>query len=142
MVYLSSLEVYGVPQTEDGTVTETDYGYIDPLSVRSSYSEGKRMVECLCASYAKEYQVPVKVARLSQTFGAGVEYHDGRVFAEFARCAVEKRNIILHTAGNTLRTYCYTKDAVAALLTILVKGEVGSAYNVTNKNTDTFMNLK
>lgn len=135
MVYLSSLEVYGVPQTEDGTVTETDYGYIDPLSVRSSYSEGKRMVECLCASYAKEYQVPVKVARLSQTFGAGVEYHDGRVFAEFARCAVEKRNIILHTAGNTLRTYCYTKDAVAALLTILVKGEVGSAYNVTNKNT-------
>lgn len=135
MVYLSSLEVYGVPQTEDGTVTEADYGYIDPLNVRSSYSEGKRMVECLCASYAKEYQVPVKVARLSQTFGAGVEYHDGRVFAEFARCAVEKRNIVLHTAGNTLRTYCYTKDAVAALLTILVKGEEGSAYNVTNKNT-------
>lgn len=135
MVYLSSLEVYGVPQTEDGTVTETDYGYIDPLSVRSSYSEGKRMVECLCASYAKEYQVPVRVARLSQTFGAGVEYNDGRVFAEFARCAVEKRNIVLHTAGNTLRTYCYTKDAVAALLTILVKGEAGSAYNVTNKNT-------
>lgn len=135
MVYLSSLEVYGVPQTEDGTVTEADYGYIDPLSVRSSYSEGKRMVECLCASYAKEYQVPVKVARLSQTFGAGVEYHDGRVFAEFARCAVEKRDIVLHTAGNTLRTYCYTKDAVAALLIILVRGEVGGAYNVTNKNT-------
>lgn len=135
LVYLSSLEVYGVPQTEDGVVKETDYGYIDPLSVRSSYSEGKRMVECLCASYAKEYDVPVKVARLSQTFGAGVEYEDGRVFAEFARCAVEKRNIVLHTAGNTLRTYCYTRDAVAALLTILVKGESGCAYNVTNKNT-------
>ncbi len=135
MVYLSSLEVYGVPQTEEGVVKEADYGYIDPLSVRSSYSEGKRMVECLCASYAKEYEVPVKVARLSQTFGAGVEYEDGRVFAEFARCAVEKRNIVLHTAGNTLRTYCYTKDAVSALLTILLKGEAGTAYNVTNKNT-------
>jgi nucleoside-diphosphate-sugar epimerase len=48
---------------------------------------------------------------------------------------VEKRNIVLHTAGNTLRTYCYTGDAVAALLTILAKGEPGSAYNVTNKNT-------
>jgi dTDP-glucose 4,6-dehydratase len=135
MVYLSSLEVYGIPQTEDGTVKEEDYGYIDPLSVRSSYSEGKRMAECLCASYAREYEVPVKVARLSQTFGAGVAYEDGRVFAEFARCAVEKRNIVLHTAGNTLRTYCYTSDAAAALLTILAKGEPGSAYNVTNKNT-------
>ena len=93
------------------------------------------MVECLCAPYAKEYDVPVKVARLSQTFGAGVEYEDGRVFAEFARCAVEKRNIVLHTAGNTLRTYCYTKDAVAALLIILLRGEAGTAYNVTNKNT-------
>lgn len=135
MVYLSSLEVYGVPQTENGVVGEKDYGYIDPMSVRSSYSEGKRMAECLCVSYAEEYQVPVKVARLSQTFGAGVQYDDGRVFAEFARCAVEKRNIVLHTAGNTLRTYCYTKDAVAALLTILVKGEAGTAYNVTNKDT-------
>lgn len=135
MVYLSSLEVYGVPQTDGGVVTEEDYGYIDPLSVRSSYSEGKRMVECLCASYASEYQVPVKVARLSQTFGAGVEYADGRVFAEFARCAVEKRDIVLHTAGNTLRTYCYTKDAVAAILLILIKGEAGEAYNVTNKDT-------
>mgnify|MGYP002260714613 FL=1 len=135
MVYLSSLEVYGIPQTKNGVVKECDYGYIDPLSVRSSYSEGKRMVECLCASYAKEYDVPVKVARLSQTFGAGVEYEDGRVFAEFARCAVEKRNIVLHTAGNTLRTYCYTKDAVAALLIILLRGEAGTAYNVTNKNT-------
>lgn len=135
MVYLSSLEVYGVPQTESGYVTESDYGYIEPLSIRSSYSEGKRMVECLCASYAAEYEVPVKIARLSQTFGAGVEYQDGRVFAEFARCAVEQKNIVLHTQGNTLRTYCYTKDAVSALIYILLSGNTGEAYNVTNKNT-------
>lgn len=135
MVYLSSLEVYGVPQAEDGRVTEKDYGYIDPMNVRSSYSEGKRMVECLCVSYASEYDVPVKVARLSQTFGAGVEYNDGRVFAEFARCAMEKRDIVLHTAGNTLRSYCYTRDAVSALIYILMKGNTGEAYNVTNEDT-------
>lgn len=135
MVYLSSLEVYGVPQKEEGTISEDDYGYIDPLSVRSSYSEGKRMVECMCASYAKEYQVPVKIARLSQTFGPGVNYNDGRVFAEFARCAIEKRDIVLHTQGNTVRTYCYTKDALAAILYILLKGETGEAYNVTNMDT-------
>lgn len=135
MVYLSSLEVYGVPNGEHETISECDYGYIDQLSVRSSYSEGKRMVECLCASYASEYGVPVKVARLSQTFGAGVAYQDGRVFAEFARCLMEKKDIVLHTDGSTVRSYCYTADAVCALYTILLKGEPGNAYNVTNMDT-------
>ena len=134
-VYLSSLEAYGTPNANAGTIKENDYGYIDPLNVRSSYSEGKRMVECLCCSYASEYGVPVKIARLSQTFGAGVEYNDGRVFAEFARCAIEKKDIVLHTQGNTVRSYCYTTDAVSALVYILIKGEIGQAYNVTNMNT-------
>lgn len=134
-VYLSSLEVYGTPNADADTIKENDYGYIDQLSVRSSYSEGKRMVECLCCSYASEYGVPVKIARLSQTFGAGVEYNDGRVFAEFARCAIEKKDIVLHTQGNTVRTYCYTTDAVSAIAYILLKGETGQAYNVTNMST-------
>lgn len=135
MVYLSSLEVYGVPDGTKETIGEKDYGYIDPMSVRSSYSEGKRLVECLCVSYASEYGVPVRVARLSQTFGAGVEYNDGRVFAEFARCLIEQKDIVLHTDGSTVRSYCYTADAVCALYTILVKGADGEAYNVTNMDT-------
>ena len=135
MVYLSSLEVYGTPEEGREWIKEEDYGYLDPLSVRSSYSEGKRMVECLCVSFAKEYGVPVRMARLSQTFGAGVDYADGRVFAEFARCAVEGRDIVLHTQGNTVRSYCYAKDAVAAILYVLLKGVSGEAYNVTNMDT-------
>ena len=134
-VYLSSLEVYGTPDPEKATIKEGDYGYIEQLSVRSSYSEGKRMVECLCCSYASEYGVPVKIVRLSQTFGAGVEYNDGRVFALFARSAIEKKDIVLHTAGRTVRTYCYTTDAVAAIIFVLLKGNVGEAYNITNKDT-------
>ncbi|MCD7757635.1 MAG: NAD-dependent epimerase/dehydratase family protein [Clostridiales bacterium] len=134
-LYLSSLEVYGTPDGGKDTISEEDYGYIDPLSVRSSYSEGKRLVECLCASYADEYQVPVKIARLSQTFGAGVEYNDGRVFAEFARCAIEGRDIVLHTQGRTVRSYCYTRDAISAFFTVLLYGEQGQAYNVTNRDT-------
>lgn len=134
-LYLSSLEVYGTPAADAGMIDESYSGYIDPLQVRSSYSEGKRMVECICASYASEYQVPVKIARLSQTFGAGVDYDDGRVFAEFARCAIEKKDIVLHTEGKTVRSYCYTRDAVAAMLIILLKGSSGEAYNVTNMDT-------
>lgn len=135
MVYLSSLEVYGTPAPDQGLISETTFGHIDPMQVRSSYSEGKRMSECLCASYAKEYGVPVTVARLSQTFGAGVTYNDGRVFAEFARCAIENRNIVLHTQGRTVRSYCYTTDAINAILCLMLHGQPGEAYNVTNMDT-------
>ena len=134
-VYLSSLEVYGTPDPSLATIKEDYSGYIDQTSVRSSYSEGKRLAETLCCSYASEYGVPVKIARLSQTFGAGVDYNDGRVFAEFARCAIEGRDIVLHTQGKTVRSYCYTTDAVDAIFKILLKGENMNAYNVTNMNT-------
>ncbi len=134
-VYMSSLEVYGVPNEGTEWVTEKDYGYIEPLSVRSSYSEGKRMTENLCAAYAGEYGVPVKIVRLSQTFGAGVEYNDGRVFAMFARSVIEKKDIVLRTDGSTLRNYCYISDAVEAILITLLKGETGKAYNVSNRDT-------
>ncbi len=135
MVYLSSLEVYGTPQGQPATVSETDYGYIDPLNIRSCYSEGKRAVECLCSSYASEYRVPVRIVRLAQTFGPGVEYNDGRVFAEFARNFIENRDIVLHTQGRTVRSYCYTADAVKAILTVLLFGKDAEAYNVCNMDT-------
>ncbi|HYF84378.1 MAG TPA: NAD-dependent epimerase/dehydratase family protein [Clostridia bacterium] len=134
-VYLSSLEVYGVTDPSLKYVTEKNYGYIDILDSRSSYSEGKRIAECLCISYEKEYGVPVKIARLTQTFGAGVKYDDGRVFAQFARSVIEKKNIVLHTSGDTVRSYCYTRDALRALIFILLKGEKGQAYNVANMDT-------
>ena len=134
MLYLSSLEVYGVP---DGVcdVDESYVGYIDFTAVRSSYSEGKRMAECLCNCYSSQYGVPVVTARLTQTFGPGVRYGDGRVFAQFARCAIEGKNITLNTAGRTYRSYCYLRDAVAAIFCILARGESMQAYNVANKNT-------
>lgn len=138
VVFLSSLEVYGKPAGDGSSValvSEKDSGYIDTMDVRSSYSEGKRMAETLCAAYASEYGVPVKILRLTQTFGPGVSYDDGRVFAEFARCGAEGRDIILHTKGETVRNYCYTVDAATAVLTVLEKGTGGQAYNCASRNT-------
>lgn len=135
MVYLSSLEVYGVVDFNVEKVPETMYGVLDPMSVRSSYSEGKRMVECMCASYAHEYNIPIKVVRLGQTFGPGVEYGDNRVFAQFARSIIEGKDIVLKTDGSTERNYCYVMDAISAILTVLLKGKQGEAYNIANKNT-------
>lgn len=135
MVYLSSLEVYGVVDFSVEKVPEDMFGKIDPMSVRSSYSEGKRMVECLCSSYAHEYDIPIKVVRLCQTFGAGVSYSDNRVFAQFARSIIEGKDIVLKTDGSTERNYCYISDAITGILTVLLKGQSGEAYNVANKDT-------
>lgn len=134
MVYMSSMEVYGTP-LDDEPLTEERMGYLNPLAVRSSYSESKQMVENLCVAYCSEYKVPVKIVRLTQTFGPGVAADDGRVFAEFARCAVSGKNIRLQTAGLTQRMYLYTADAATALLTVLTKGKNGDAYNAANRET-------
>ena len=135
-VYLSSLEVYGkFDDAEVRNVVETDYGLTDPLSIRSSYSEGKRLCECMCCSYAAEYGIPVKIARLAQTFGDGVAYDDGRVFAQFARSIIEHENIILKTRGETVRNYCHVSDAVTGIMAVLLSGETGEAYNIANKST-------
>ena len=135
MVYISSMEAFGITDPSLARVTEKDLGYIDILSVRSSYSEGKRICECLCAAYAAEYGVPVKIARLVQTFAAGVSRTDGRVFAQFTRSCLAGTDIVLHTEGKSMGNYCYTADAVRGLLTILLRGENANAYTVVNPAT-------
>lgn len=133
-VFLSSIEIYG--QFDSPTVvSEADYGRIDPLSVRSCYPESKRLIECLAASYAKEYGVDIKIARLTQTFGAGIADNDNRVFAQFARAVIHSEDIILHTDGQSAKSYIYTTDAIRAIFYILLKGTKGEAYNVANKKT-------
>lgn len=134
MVYASSLETYGSNHTDEW-LNEDFQGYVNPMEVRSSYNIGKRTCECLCHAYAEEYGVNVTIARMTQTFGAGVEYNDGRVFAQFARKAIEGKDIELHTSGETCRMYCYTTDAVEAMLYLLLKGEKGEAYNIANKDS-------
>ncbi len=136
VVFLSTMEVYGLTDQNKEYITEKDIGYIDNLNIRSCYSEGKRMAECMCASYKSEYGVPVVIARLAQTFGAGTDIKDTRVFAQFARSAMNGDDIELHTDGSSVGNYCYSADAIAALLFLLSKGEDGEAYTVVNeKNT-------
>lgn len=136
LVYLSSIEVYG--QIFDRNfVSEEDYGYIDVLNPRSCYSEGKRIIECLFMSAYSQYNVPVKIARLTQTIGPGVDFADNRVFCQFARCVIDSKNIILHTEGLSSKTYVYTLDALHAILRILLLGANGKAYNVSNDDTYT-----
>lgn len=135
MVYISSMEMYGITDPSKEKITEQDLGYIDNLAVRSSYSEGKRVCELLCACYGSEYQVPVKIARLAQTFGAGVPKSEGRVFAQFAKSALAGDDIVLHTKGESFGNYCYTADVVRGLFCLLTKGKNKEAYTLVNEET-------
>ena len=134
IVYLSSMEVFGRIDS-DRRVSENELGYLDIQNVRSCYSEGKRLVECLCKAFAEEYGVPVRVARLAQTFGAGVFKNENRVFAQFARSALKGENIVLHTRGTSTGNYIYTRDAIKAILLLLHKGNIGDVYTVVNEET-------
>ena len=136
MVFLSSMEVYGMIDGECDSIDESVQGYVNPLTVRSCYPMAKRMAETICHSYAKEYAVPVVIARLAQTFGPGVDIiHDKRVMAQFAKCALECQDIVLNTEGRSKRMYLHVSDAVTAIMLLLMKGEKGEAYNVANKET-------
>ena len=134
-VFLSSLEIYGTIIDDNEPVTEDVQGYLDPMSVRSSYPMAKRAAENLCCLYADEYNVPVKVARLTQTTGAGFAIDDNRIIAQFARLTAQGKDIVLHTTGESARPYCYTEDCVSAIIYILIKGNSGEAYNVANEET-------
>lgn len=136
MVYLSSMEAYGIFE-KSLTVNEEMLGYIDLKNVRNGYAESKRMCEFLCNAYFTEYNVPVKSARLAQTFGAGVPVDDTRIFASIARDVINKENIVLHTKGLSEANYCYISDTINAILTILIKGANGETYNIANENCHT-----
>lgn len=133
-VYLSSMEACGAHKTDE-KITEDYNGPIDLLAARSCYPESKRLCENLCMAYFHEYGLPVNILRLAQTFGPGVDPCDQRVFAEFARCVCQGRDIVLNTPGDKRRSYVACADAVRAILLVLLAGEAGTTYNVANEDT-------
>ena len=136
VVYISSMEIYGQSADPEDT-KENDLGYVDLAAVRSCYPEGKRMCECMCTACAAQHGIRISSARLAQTFGAGILPTENRVFAQFARSAMQGKDIVLHTKGQSEGNYCYTRDCITGLLTILLKGTNAEAYNVSNPRTHT-----
>jgi nucleoside-diphosphate-sugar epimerase len=130
---LSSGAVHGVVAGEHTIIDERVIGVVDPLDPYACYAESKRMAETMCASWARQYGVAARIARLSHTYGPGLRRDDDRAFAQFVHAIVERRNIVLRTDGAAVRPYCYLSDAVAALLRILLQGRSGEAYLLANE---------
>jgi nucleoside-diphosphate-sugar epimerase len=133
-LYFSSGEVYG--ETQVVPTKETDYGYVDPASVRSCYAESKRMAENMCVSWNAQYQVPTKIVRPFHTYGPGMKLDDGRVYADFVRDVIENRSIVVRSAGTASRAFCYLSDATAGFFTVLINGQNAVPYNVGNSQAE------
>lgn len=140
-LFFSSGEVYGQIADSSKPVRETDYGYIDPINIRSCYAEGKRGGETLCACWHAQYQVPAKIVRLSHTYGPGMELDDGRVFADFVADIVAHRDIVMTSDGSARRPFLYLADATIAVFTVLLLGGSGEAYNVGSETECSILDL-
>jgi UDP-glucuronate decarboxylase len=131
LLYFSSGEVYGEANTFP--TKESDYGYLDPVSVRSCYAESKRMAENMCSSWHSQFNIPAKIVRPFHTYGPGISLNDGRVYADFIKNVLYDRKIILKSEGESKRAFCYLSDATLAFFIVLTKGENAQPYNVGNK---------
>ena len=129
-VYISSGEIYG---EGDGRVFTEEYnGYVDCASVRACYPSSKRAAETLCVSYASQYGIDARIARLCHIYGPHFTESDTRVYAQFIRNVLNNEDIVLKSTGEQFRSWCYVVDAVSALLFILLKGKNSEAYNVAD----------
>lgn len=134
ILYVSSSEVYGEFNT-DKPLLESNYGYIDILDPRSSYSMGKRVSETLCISYLKEYQVNSVIVRPGHIYGPSAKKEDSRVSSAFVYDALQGKKIVMKSKGRQIRSYTYSIDCATAILVALANGKSGEAYNISNPNS-------
>lgn len=136
LLMCSTGEIYGEAPADAGEnwpgFDEASFGAVDPMRARACYPEGKRAAEALCAAYHAQYGCDALAARLCYVYGADISPENSRADAQFLRRARAGEDIILKSDGSQLRSYCYAADAVSALLTLLLRGEAGQAYNIAN----------
>ena len=134
VLYISSSEVYGKKE-EQAPYREADHGYLDILNPRACYPSAKRAAETLCAAYTKEYGLDTVIVRPGHVYGPTATPTDDRASSQFPRDALAGRDIVMKSPGSQLRSYCYVLDCASALVTVLLHGQTGEAYNISNRNS-------
>lgn len=132
VLYPSSVEIYGNARGED-VFTENYTGSLNLATARSCYSESKRVCEALAQSYIAEKGAKIKIVRLSRIFGPTMLMSDSKASSQFIIKALNGEDIVLKSKGEQFFSYTYVADAVSAMLHVLLKGDNGVAYNISNK---------
>lgn len=132
-VYASTSEVYGDPL--EHPQTESYWGNVNPVGVRSCYDEGKRFGEAISMTYFREYRVDVRIARIFNTYGPKMLPEDGRVVSNFIVQALRGKNLTIYGDGKQTRSFCYVSDLIEGLVRLgLVKGIEGEIINLGNSD--------
>jgi UDP-glucuronate decarboxylase len=127
----STSEVYGDPNVSPQP--ESYWGNVNPIGLRSCYDEGKRAAESLFFDYHREYKVPIRVARIFNTYGPRMNLHDGRVVSNFIRQAISGEAITLYGNGEQTRSFCYVDDLIDGLVKLMnTPGEIVGPINLGN----------
>ena len=135
VIYTSTNEVYG-NAVSDEVFDEDSNGKLNLSNARACYNESKRSAEALCQSYISERGVKVKIVRLCRIFGPTMLMTDTKASSQFIQKAVVGEDIILKSNGMQFFSYIYVADAVMGLITVLLNGEYGMAYNVSSEITN------
>jgi UDP-glucuronate decarboxylase len=136
----STSEVYGDPAVHPQT--EDYWGNVNPIGPRSCYDEGKRCAETLFFDYYRQHQLPIKVARIFNTYGPRMHPNDGRVVSNFIVQALQNRDITIYGDGSQTRAFCYVDDLVDGLVRLMGSPEaVTGPVNLGNPGEFTIREL-
>ena len=113
----STSEVYGDP--EEHPQPEHYWGHVNPIGPRSCYDEGKRCAETLFFDYHRQHNLPIKVARIFNTYGPRMHPDDGRVVSNFIVQALKGESLTIYGDGSQTRSFCYVDDLVAGLIRLM-----------------------
>jgi nucleoside-diphosphate-sugar epimerase len=134
--FTSSNEIYGENRGDAVKFEENYCGYIDCNTMRAGYPESKRCSEALCQAYIKQKNLDIVIPRLTRTYGPTLLKSDTKALSQFLHKAIAGEDIVLKSEGTQYYSYLYVADTVSGLLTVLLKGTTGEAYNVADDASD------
>ena len=136
LLYFSTSEIYGDPDEKNIPTSEDYRGNVSCTGPRACYDESKRYGETLCVNFAKQYNLPIKIARPFNNYGPGLKITDGRALPDFCRNVLSGEDIIMLSDGSPTRTFCYVADAVIGYFKVLVNGKNGESYNIGTESPE------
>ena len=136
----STSEVYGDPDVHPQT--EDYWGHVNPIGPRACYDEGKRCAETLFFDYRRQHDIPIKIARIFNTYGPRMHVEDGRVVSSFVACALRGEPITIYGDGEQTRSFCYVDDLIDGLVRLMdTPHEVTGPINLGNTGEITIREL-
>lgn len=135
----STSEIYGDPLIDPQS--EDYWGNVNPIGLRSCYDEGKRASETLTFDYHRQFGLDVRVARIFNTYGPGMDPDDGRVVSNFITQALTNRPITVYGDGSQTRSFCYVDDLIEGLITLFFTEQIFEPINLGNPSPINILEL-